>query len=456
MPRKSKAVKLVVVKGASRKKPAVSSMKRRSAPKRRANSGLLSTLGGIAGNLFAGPAGGSIGMAAGDLISRITGFGAYQVNSNSISAGNSIPTFRDSGQGVRICHREFLDNVFGSEDFSSKVYPINPGLALTCPWLSLVAQNFEEYEFLGLVFEYRPSSGSAVSSTSSALGVVIMATDYDALNPPFANKQSMESYQFSTSTVPFTAALHPVECARNRNVLDNLYVRKGDIPVDADRRMYDMGNFQIATQGMQSVYVVGELWIAYEYLGKKPRLPASLFTSALYARFRESPDASATSGLPFGTTGALKSSDSNLDSVTGVAGGANLLFSEEGNYVVAIYVNVAGADLSVVSLTTGGNIATGPLLFRDLSSALCNTINSDGIGGSYLVSATVTSAGTGAANHFTPTMTFASIATVDVVVVKLAPLANPLPLPPELPDRLWPTRVVRREEKKEEPEFIKV
>lgn len=263
-----KAVKSSIKKAAKR----IVGAARRDPRARSLVKGGLRRLGTAAGTMLGGPAGGMIGMQTGDFISRITGFGDYKVNRNTVIQGNSVPTFRSGGDGMVVCHREFISDVLGSTDFSVRTFAINPGLSATFPLLAQLSQTFEEYELRGLVFEYRPSSGSAVSSTSSALGVVVLATNYDSADPLFTSKQEMESYEFSTSTVPFAGCIHPVECARRRNVLDSLYVRTGTPPGGTDIRLYDMGNFQIASQGMQSVYVVGELWASYDCVLRKPRL----------------------------------------------------------------------------------------------------------------------------------------------------------------------------------------
>lgn len=341
-----------------------SSAKKRTTRRRKvddSSSGLLPTIGGIAGSYLAGPAGGAVGVAAGKMIARITGFGDYKVERNSVSNGNSVPTFRSGGEGMRICHREFLSDVMGSVGFSNTVYPLNPGLITTFPWLSLLAANFEEYDFHGLVFEYRPSSGTAVSATSSALGIVILATDYDAANVPFTNKQQMESYEFSTSTVPFTACIHPVECARGRNVLNNLYTRTGSIPVNTDIRMYDAGNFQIAAVGMQSAYTVGELWVSYDVSLNKPRLPASV-PRAAYSRMRANPPATAVAAGPYGTSGLLIATDSNLGITPSSTNGFYIPFA--GKYFI---VSLFKSATTITNVTTsiGTNLSAGANLLNN-------------------------------------------------------------------------------------------
>jgi hypothetical protein len=381
------AKKMVVVAAAPKKKK----KKQSQAVKGFIPSGTLSAIGGLAGGYFGGPLGSAIGSTAGKLISRITGFGAYKVNKNSLVTGNSVPSFRQDGDGVVVAHREFLTNVIGSVEFKLNAYAINPALRSTFPWAALLAANFEEYEPEGLVFIYRPSSGSAISSVSSALGVVIMATDYDALNPLFTNKQQMESYEFASSTVPFTECLHPVECAKQKNVLDNLYTRTGSIPDGADLRMYDMGNFQIATQGMQSVYTVGELWVSYHFRFRKPRIPSSPTTNFVWVA-DSSPVGSATSAFPFGTGLLVPRQGTFYPGITPVDS-KSIELSNVGLYFVLITsrgsdalnafwtINHVGTNIDYIEYFTDPRIvAIAGLYDTDCVSAFCFEVFEPGTG----------------------------------------------------------------------------
>jgi hypothetical protein len=369
---------------------------KRQAPQSNKGTGLLSALGGLAGGYFGGPLGAVLGKGAGDLIAKITGFGDYKVNSNTLVTGNSVPTFRQFGDGIEICHREFIGDITGSTVFANNSITINPGLSSSFPWLSQVAQNFEEYDMKGLVFEYRPSSGSAVSATSAALGVVIYATDYNVLSPVFSSKQVMESYEFSCSTVPFTGMLHPVECAKNANALNTLYIRNTGVPAGADARLYDMGLFQYATQGMQSAYVTGELWVAYHVMLKKPRI--STLGLPQTAHIVASPAGSATAAKPLGTTGGVLSSLSNLPGVTVSisAPTTSIVIANPGQYIVACGWNGSTITTSFTFASIGSNITNSSNIF--LNNTQNDIISSQTAAASGWVLISVNAFGTGAAN----------------------------------------------------------
>lgn len=388
-------------------------------PKQQRNqsSGLMSALGSLAGGYLGGPTGAALGGAAGKLISSISGFGAYTVNKNSLAMGNTVPTFKQSSEGVVIAHREFIGDVSGSTAFSLASLSINPGLPSTFPWLSTVAQNFEMYDMLGLVFEYRPSSGSAVSAASAALGVVVYATDYNVLSPNFQNKQTMESYEFSCSTVPFEGMLHPVECAPQSNPLQTLYIRTGSVQAGADQRMYDLGNFQYATQGMQSAYTVGELWVSYHVALKKPRIQPD--TNSEYAHITALPVSSATAVAPLGTTGGSLLPQSNLLGVlpSAAAPTTSFVLSNPGNYLVAL--GAKGSTItSAASFTRGSNITLLANFFDGTLSAAISSFNATNAVNS--VGFQVTAYGTGDAN----TITIGGLATMaaanlDILVTQL-------------------------------------
>ena len=396
--------------------------------------GILSAIGGLAGGYFGGPLGANLGMAAGDLISSITGFGAYQVRKNTVSEGNSVPTFKNTGDGMVVCHREFITDVKGSVDFAQQIKLfINPGLLATFPWLSQLATNFEEWDARGLVFEYRPSSGSAISSTSSALGVVVMATDYDVLNPDFTTKQQMESYEYSTSTVPFTGCMHPVECDRNKTVLPSLYIRSSPaVPAAADQRLYDMGKFQLATAGMQSVYTVGELWVSYDMVFRKPRIPTTL--APAYSHFRETPAGTATATNRLGTSGAVATANSTLNEI--IPNGTNgLVFSQVGTYLVQ--VSVVGATLTGgIGFSVGSNMNMLNTWFLDGAATFVNCYDSTAKATSSISSVNVLAAGQTSANL----LTFNNAGgltngAVDVFVFRVPGVAllAPKPVPRQLP-----------------------
>lgn len=204
----------------------------------------------------------------------LTGFGDYRIAGNSIMGGDP-PSIINSTSGFIVRHREYIGDVVATTGFTLQTFPINVALSGTFPWLSATAQNFENYKMRGLVFEYKSTSSDAVlsSATSSALGTVIMATQYDPLDPAFPDKRVMENYEFANSSKPSLSFYHPVECSKNQNTINEYFTRAGAIPANADLRLYDVGLFNVATTGMQAAGgVIGELWATFEVELLKPKM----------------------------------------------------------------------------------------------------------------------------------------------------------------------------------------
>jgi len=234
-----------------------------------------SLAGGALGTVIGGPAGGALGSflggKLGHLVSQVTGFGDYSIDQNSIMAGGmSIPQVVNSVDrgSVIIRHREFIRDISASTAFTILKFPLNPGQKSTFPWLSQIAANFEQYRLRGVLFEFLSTSSDAVlsSSTSTALGTVNIATDYDAIDAAYTDKRSMLNTMFSSSNKPSQTFIHPIECKKSINPLSLQYIRTElSAPANTDIRMYDLGNTYVATEGMQAATGnVGELWVTYE------------------------------------------------------------------------------------------------------------------------------------------------------------------------------------------------
>ena len=242
-------------------------------------------IGGFAGEALGGPAGMALGTMLGGklghLAEKITGFGDYKIQSNTLMKGGMSQAMivNSANRGSTIIrHREYIGDIVATSAFTITKYPLNPGQASTFPWANTPASSFEQWRARGIIFEYVSTSSDAVlsSSASTGLGSVIMATDYDALDAPFTNKRSMLNTEFACSSKPSCSFIHPVECKQSRTPMSLQYVRTTEgFPTGGDPRMYDLGNFYIATEGMQnaeSTSVIGELFVIYEMELFKPQL----------------------------------------------------------------------------------------------------------------------------------------------------------------------------------------
>lgn len=226
-------------------------------------------------------AGGALAKGAASLFRSLTGFGDYQIQTNSLLAeategrlGNQVPIIRNSPGGNIIRHREFLGNIRGSTlDFNVTTFDLNPGLDEIFPWGYVLANSYTTYRLRGMVAEF--ISLSSEFTGQPYLGYVAMATQYNSLDPVYTNKKLMQNSEFACSGKPSKDLMHPIECARDQLVTDHLYVRSGDVPQNADIRLYDVGRLSVATGGQATNTIIGELWISYEIEYFQPKLGAS-------------------------------------------------------------------------------------------------------------------------------------------------------------------------------------
>jgi hypothetical protein len=216
-----------------------------------------------------------LGRGIGGVIGRIFGSGDYTTNFDTVRgnalATDQVPAF--GGESTIITHREYVKDIISSSVsglFKIEAFRLNPTNDELFPWLSTIAQNYEEYSFLGVVFEFKSMSGHSVASTNTQLGSVFVATQYDPLKPAFTNKIAMENYFFSQSTVPSQSILHAIECKPDSAPIRTLYTSGA---TTGDKRFEDFGTTYVASQGLPGTNVnMGELWVTYKVALKKPRL----------------------------------------------------------------------------------------------------------------------------------------------------------------------------------------
>lgn len=349
----TKTNKLHIVKGLGKYSKGGGSVRR---PKIRGRGGYAEDIGGKVGNW--------LGQKAGGFLSSIFGLGSYDVKRNSLvkAMATDPPVVSNTAGGTRIQHREYIKDISGSIAFTNQSFAVNPGVAATFPWLSGVASSFEEYRMHGILFEFKSTSADALNSTNTALGTVILATEYNPLHVPFASKREMENYVYSSPTKPSESVLHPVECARDVSVLDELFIRNTPV-TGADLRFSDIGNFQISTTGMQAAAVIGELWVTYDVELLKPKVPDSYtpIGTAHYGYTTTSPSlgssAPTVSNL-FGVSSAPKMVLQGLGTSPVSISTNTITFNTTGKFMILLHLS--GSSTAVTDMTvTPPSPATG-------------------------------------------------------------------------------------------------
>lgn len=271
----------------------------------RVGGALAGAAGGFKAGGWAGAVeGGQLGWEAGRSLSKMWGLGDYYGNTgqctNQIigtgvgSQTNISVNAGDLSGDVFITRTEFVGNITatvqstGRSNFEIRRYELNPGVSETFPFLSQIAQNYELYDFEGLMFQYKPTSGETSAATTTGLGKVIMGTNYDPTAADFPNSVIMENYDYTNSFKPSVGGLHGVETAHGRQHMDLMYVRPSG-EKNKDMLNTDLGAFFVATEGIPgptgsvSESLIGELWVSYRCRLSRAQLFTSPLVGGLYS-----------------------------------------------------------------------------------------------------------------------------------------------------------------------------
>lgn len=254
---------------------------------------------------------------AGRTAAKIFGLGDYEVKKNVLMSGNLPEVYNmPKGGGTIIRYQEYLGDIITSAtpgNFKIDAYNIQPGLPASFPWLSQIAANYEQYSLEGIVYQFKSTSANALNSVNTALGSVMLATNYDVSDPPFVSKSEMLNYEYSSSCKPSESVLHMIECDPKQSVLTELYTRTGELPSNKDLKFYDLGKFQIATVGFQGTSVnIGELHVTYQVRLLKPKLFSTLGEDI--ANYQTG-NTDYTNALPLGSGTYVPNASNNMDLV---------------------------------------------------------------------------------------------------------------------------------------------
>lgn len=337
--------------------------------------------GQLVGSLVGGAPGGTIGRDLGASLSRWLGAGEYQIQSNTLMAGD-VPSMHQTNEGVIIRHKEYLGDIFSSSTakaFTIRAFPLNPGLSTSFPWLSSTANNFTEYTIKGLIYHFKSNSGDAFTSADASTGSVMMCTQYRSSQAAPANKQEVLQQYWSQSAAPQQDFVHAVECDPKENPLSVHYVRSGTQPANEDLMFYDLGTTYIASVGLQGTSVnMGELWVTYEIELKKPQLrdlrsPASEY----YHAFGDATGVSNTAWFA-----GFNNTESPLSTFTVSFPTANSFTLPRGlcgRYLVKyMLVGSGGASIALPTINLGPNCGIPNTFFDNTTSVSINTGGSTG------------------------------------------------------------------------------
>lgn len=215
---------------------------------------------------------GKLGNYLGNKLGSYFGWGAYSVNRNSlvVPEGQSPAYMHSSGATNRVCHREYIGDVISSSvagQFNIQSFPIQPGARDIFPWLSPIALQYQKYKLLGAIVEFKSGSGDAITGANTALGEVIISTNYNCADPNFISRNQMENTMYCSSAKPSVSFVHVIECDPTLQAQESLYVSPSVVPENTGNSVNEINwcNVQVATIGCQGTSVnLGSLYVTYE------------------------------------------------------------------------------------------------------------------------------------------------------------------------------------------------
>lgn len=188
---------------------------------------------------------------------------------------------------VRINRREYLRAIEAPAGvFSISSNHINPGLELFT-WLSEVSDNYEEYVFERLSFEYKPVISSATYSGS--MGSVVVAVMYNAGAGDLETYPQMVEYSGSVEKRVCDPLIMRVNVSKNTHAGEDHYIRTGSVPSGEDVKTYDIGKLLVAIDHASSSFSVGtllgHLYADYSVILRKPKLKSDPIPEPVYPPF---------------------------------------------------------------------------------------------------------------------------------------------------------------------------
>lgn len=256
---------------------------------KRIPKGTFATGGGLIGGALGGPAGRALGTVLGSGISAITGYGDYEVRSNSLlkragaydmerSPVDDLPQFVRRDHAVNVIHREYFGDLVVPAvptAYNNTGYVIQPSNPLLFPWLSRIAKQYQQYRIRGMVVEFK--SNTTDYAAAGPLGNVGITTNYNLADLKFDTLVKFQNCEFAVVTKPSRNIMHAIECSPQAGRDEWLFVRDvdGENPaIFQDPRFNDFGLLQVCTAGLPGTAgsTLGQLWVSYDIEFAKPVL----------------------------------------------------------------------------------------------------------------------------------------------------------------------------------------
>jgi len=255
----------------------------------------------------------------------------------------SMPKQSSDGR-VCIKHKEFISDISGSVLFSAQQYSVNPGLALSFPWLNSIAAAYETYRFKRLHFVFE-SSKSATTN-----GSVLLAMDFDPSDSSPTTKAQALAYNNAIRGPvweTFTYVCSPGDLAK----MNQKFIRFGALSAGQDALLYDVGNLFVCPSGLPDDALIGELHVDYEVEMFTPQSDSTGYSIGRSGKY--------TAVGTISNTNWLGTSITQVGGVSANYVGGALFIQVPGQYLLTYIVAGTGITLgSGTSFSSLGNVVT--------------------------------------------------------------------------------------------------
>lgn len=191
-----------------------------------------------------------------DLFGKITGFGDYNISSNSLVTNptGGPPSFGSTSNRIR--GKEYVTTLqipAGGQFKQLEKWFINPSNPKLFPKLSIQAQLYQSYKLHGMVLYFESLCSESVTTTDGKMSIpqVMAVTTYNLREKDLRNESEyLNSFFCSTKRVN-KDFVHPIECDRSQSQVDILYTWANS-PVEGfirDPNLENHGLIQVATVG---------------------------------------------------------------------------------------------------------------------------------------------------------------------------------------------------------------
>lgn len=177
----------------------------------------------------------------------------------------------------RVTHREYIADVLGTVAYGYASRPVNPGQAEVFPWLSQIAQRFENYRFNSLRFLLEPLCGT------TSTGSVILALDFDSADGPPLSKVEAMSFRASARGAPWEEMQISAQSVDLHKLPQHFVSSTNFLAANLDVKMYNVANLIVATQGQASTAPVSELYVEYDVTLLTPQMNTGSASSFVYS-----------------------------------------------------------------------------------------------------------------------------------------------------------------------------